>query len=169
MVIVAHCDDVEFVCAGTVARWVREDWEVVYVICTDSSKGSEDPEMSPQKLVQIRQEEQRRAAAVLGVGEIVFLGREDGALVDDMELRRDLVRLIRQWKPQRVLTGDPTFRYSPDGYINHPDHVAVASAASGAVYPFARNRPACPDVLSEGREPRQDEETYFASGGPSAN
>src|SRR5436190_2051181 len=84
----------------------------------------------------------------MGVDEIVFLGREDGALVDDVELRRDLVRLIRQWRPRRVVSGDPTFRYSPDGYINHPDHVAVASAASVAVYPFARNRPTFPDLLA---------------------
>src|ERR1043165_6697331 len=98
MVICAHCDDIEFVCAGTVARWVREGWQVIYVICTDSSKGSEDPEMSPQRLVQIRQEEQGRAATVLGVEEIAFLGREDGALVDDMELRHDLVELIRKWR-----------------------------------------------------------------------
>jgi LmbE family N-acetylglucosaminyl deacetylase len=169
MIVVAHCDDIEFVCAGTVARWIHEGWEVVYVICTDSSKGSEDPDMSPQRLVQIRQEEQRSAAAVLGVREIVFLGREDGALCDDMELRRDLVRLIRTWKPLRVVTGDPTFRYSPDGYINHPDHVAVASAASVAVYPFARNRPTFPDLLADGLEPWKVQEMYFWSGGPNAN
>jgi LmbE family N-acetylglucosaminyl deacetylase len=169
MAIVAHADDIEFVCAGTIARWVREGWEVIYVICTDSSKGSEDPDMSPQKLVQIRQEEQRRAADAIGVKELVFLGREDGALQDDAELRKELVRLIRQWKPERVIAGDPTFRYSPDGYINHPDHVAAANAACAAVYPFARNRPTFPDLLADGLEPWKVAEMYLWSGGPQAN
>jgi LmbE family N-acetylglucosaminyl deacetylase len=164
LVIVAHADDVEFVCAGTVARWVREGWEVVYVVCTDSSKGSNDPDMSPQKLVQIRVEEQRRAAAVLGVDEVVFLGYEDGSLQDDAQLRRDLVRLIRRWKPRRVITGDPTFRVG-DGYVNHPDHVAVASAACAAVYPFARNRPTFPDLIADGLEPHEVDELWLWSNG----
>lgn len=169
MVICAHADDVEFVCAGTVASWVRDGWEIVYVVCTDSSKGSEDPEMSPQKLVEIRQEEQRRAAAAIGVEEVVFLGHEDGELVDDMLLRKELVREIRRWKPERVISGDPTFRYSPDGYINHPDHVAAANAAAAAVYPFARNRPTFPDLLADGLEPWKVAEMYFWSSGPNAN
>ena len=169
MCIVAHCDDIEFSCAGTVAKWVRKGYEMMFVICTDSSKGSEDPDMSPQKLVAIRQDEQRRAAGVLGVYELVFLGREDGALADDMDLRKELVRLIRTWKPQRVIAGDPTFRYSPDGYINHPDHVAVANAAAVAVYPFARNRPTFPDLLAEGLEPWKVTEMYLWSGCTQAN
>jgi LmbE family N-acetylglucosaminyl deacetylase len=161
MFVVAHCDDIEFVCAGTVACWVRDGYEVIYVICTDSSKGSEDPEMSPQKLAKIRREEQRRAAEVVGVKEIVYLGREDGELVDDMDLRRDIVRLIRKWKPERVVTGDPTMRYSPDGYVNHPDHIAVANATLTAVYPFARNRPTFPELLAEGLEPFSVKELYM--------
>jgi LmbE family N-acetylglucosaminyl deacetylase len=168
LVIVAHADDVEFVCAGTVARWIKEGWEVVYAICSDSSKGSNDPDMSPQKLVQIRTDEQRRAAAVLGVKEVVFLGYEDGELQDDSQLRRDLVRLIRHWKPRRVITGDPTFRVG-DGYVNHPDHVAVASAACAAVYPFARNRPTFPDLIAEGLEPHEVAELWLWSNGNANN
>lgn len=169
MVIVAHADDVEFVCAGTVARWARDGWDVIYVVCTNSSKGSDDPDMSPQKLVQIRQEEQRRAAEVLGVKEVIFLGREDGELADDQDLRRDLVRLIRTHRPERVIGGDPTFRWSPDGYINHPDHVAVASAACAAVYPFARNRPTFPELIADGLEPWKVAEYYMWSSGVHAN
>lgn len=161
MFVVAHCDDIEFVCAGTAARWVRDGYEVIYTICTDSSKGSEDPEMSPQRLVQIRQEEQRRAAAIVGVTEVIFLGREDGALEDDPDLRRDLVRLIRRWRPERVVSGDPTMRYTPDGYVNHPDHIAAASATLTAVYPFARNRPTFPELLAEGLEPFSVAELYM--------
>jgi LmbE family N-acetylglucosaminyl deacetylase len=163
MCIVAHCDDIEFSCAGTVARWVRDGYETMFVICTDSSKGSEDPDMAPQKLVEIRMAEQRAAAAVLGVAEIAFLGRTDGELVDDMDLRRDLVRLIRSWKPERVICMDPSFRYSPDGYVNHPDHIAAADAALAAVYPFARNRPTFPELLAEGLEPFKVPELYMLS------
>lgn len=162
LVIVAHADDVEFGTAGTVARWIKEGWEVRYVICTDSSKGSNDPDMSPQKLVQIRTEEQRNAAAILGVAEVVFLGYEDGSLQDDERLRRDLVKLIRHHKPSRVIGGDPTFRVG-DGYVNHPDHVAVASATCAAVYPFARNRPTFPDLIAEGLEPHEVAELWMWS------
>jgi LmbE family N-acetylglucosaminyl deacetylase len=163
MCIVAHCDDIEFSCAGTVARWVREGYETMFVICTDSSKGSEDPEMSPWKLTALRIEEQRAAAAVLGVTEIVFLGHTDGELEDNKELRRELVRLIRSWKPERVICMDPTMRYSPDGYVNHPDHVAVGDAALAAVYPFARNRPTFPELLADGLEPFKVGEIYMLS------
>jgi LmbE family N-acetylglucosaminyl deacetylase len=163
MCIVAHCDDVEFMCAGTVAKWVRDGYETMFVICTDSSKGSEDPDMAPQKLVEIRIAEQRAAAAILGVTEIAFLGRTDGELVDDMDLRRELVKLIRSWKPERVICMDPTMRYSPDGYVNHPDHIAAANAALAAVYPFARNRPTFPELLAEGLEPFKVPELYMSS------
>lgn len=166
MVIVAHADDIEFVCAGTVAQWVRDGWQVTYVICTDSSRGSEDPDMSPQKLAELRIDEQRRAAAVIGVQDVVFLGHEDGTLADGAELRRQLVRLIRQRTPQRVITGDPTMRWSPGGYINHPDHIAVANAALASVYPFSRNRPTFPDLIAEGLEPHKVGEVWIWGGQP---
>jgi LmbE family N-acetylglucosaminyl deacetylase len=165
MCIVAHCDDIEFMCAATVAKWVRDGYEMMFVICTDSSKGSEDPDMAPQKLVEIRMAEQRAAAAVLGVTEIEFLGRTDGELVDDKDLRRDLVRLIRSWKPERVICMDPSMRYSLDGYVNHPDHIAAGSAALAAVYPFARNRPTFPELLAEGLEPFKVSELYLSAFG----
>lgn len=163
MVIVAHCDDAEFMCAGTIASWARDGYGVMLVVCTDSSKGSEDPEMSPQKLVEIRMKEQRAAARVLGVAAIEFLGRADGELMDDTELRRALVRLIRSWKPERVICMDPTMRYSPDGYVNHPDHLAAANAALAAVYPFARNRPTFPELLADGLEPYKVPELYISA------
>ncbi len=161
MCIVAHADDIEFSSAGTVAKWVKQGWEVIYVICTDSSKGSEDPDMTPRELAKLRMEEQRAAAAVVGVQEVVFLGRTDGELADDQDLRRDLVRLIRKWKPERVICGDPSMRYAPDGYVNHPDHIAAADAALAAVYPFARNRPTFPELLAEGLEPHKVAEVYM--------
>ena len=168
MVIVAHCDDAEFMCAGTVAKWAREGFEVMFVICTDSSKGSEDPEMSPWKLTALRIEEQRASAKILGIQKLEFLGHTDGELEDNKQLRRELVRLIRTFKPQRVVCMDPTMRYSPDGYVNHPDHIAAANAALAAVYPFARNRPTFPELLAEGLEPYSVPELYM-SGWSNAN
>src|SRR6476646_5051954 len=99
MVIVAHCDDAEFMCAGTIAKWGREGYDVMLVVCTDSSKGSEDPEMSPWKLTALRIEEQRAAAQVLCLDNIEFLGHTYCELEDSKQLRRELVRLIRSCKP----------------------------------------------------------------------
>ena len=135
MVIVAHPDDAEFTMAGTVAAWTEAGCEVTYVVCTDGNAGSHEPGMTREKLAEIRRAEQRAACAILGVGEVVFLGYDDGQLQPTMELRRDLVRVIRQYKPEVVLTGDPTALFSGDYYINHPDHRAAAQAALDAVAP----------------------------------
>src|SRR5262245_35310488 len=134
-VIFAHPDDPDFSCAGTVARWTDEGHEVVYVLLTNGDKGSHDPEMSPERLVKIREEEQRAAAAVVGVNEVIFLGRPDGLLVADLELRRDVVRVIRQIKPTTVVCGDPTVYWHAPWYINHPDHRAAGEVVLAALYP----------------------------------
>lgn len=135
MVIVAHPDDAEFTMAGTVAAWARAGCRVVYVVCTDGDVGSHEPGMTRERLAQIRRAEQRAACAILGVKEVVFLGYGDSQLQPTLELRRDLVRAIRQHKPQVVLTGDPTVLFHGDRYINHPDHRAAAQAALDAVAP----------------------------------
>ena len=163
LAIFAHADDIEFTCAGTIARWVREGYQATYVICTDSSKGSEDPTMTPRRLADIRVAEQRAAAAAVGVDDVVFLGFEDGMLEDNSALRRELVRLIRQRKPNRVICGDPTVRWFGQGYVNHPDHIAAGNAALAATYPFARNRPTFPELLAEGLEPHKVAEVYISS------
>ncbi|MEA2512200.1 MAG: hypothetical protein QOF33_3040 [Thermomicrobiales bacterium] len=167
-VIFAHPDDPDFSCAGTVAKWTDEGHEVVYVLLTNGDKGSHDPEMSPERLVELRQEEQRAAAAILGVKEVIFLGRPDGMLVADLELRRDVVRVIRQLKPTTVVCGDPTvFWYAP-WYINHPDHRAAAEVVLAALYPAAGNRNYFPELLAEGFEPHKIKELYI-SGSPQAD
>ncbi|MFC2023843.1 PIG-L deacetylase family protein, partial [Chloroflexota bacterium] len=125
MVIVAHPDDAEFTVAGTVAAWVEAGCQVTYVVCTDGNAGSHEPGMTREKLAEIRRAEQRAACGALGVGEVVFLGYDDGQLVPSLELRRDLVRVIRKYKPEVVITGDPTRLFSGNGYINHPDHRAA--------------------------------------------
>jgi LmbE family N-acetylglucosaminyl deacetylase len=135
MVIVAHPDDAEFGMAGTVAAWTREGCRVAYVVCTDGNAGSHEPGMTREKLAGIRREEQRAACAVLGVTDVLFLGYDDGQLQPTLELRRDLVRAIRQHKPEVVLTNDPTVLFSRGTYLNHPDHRAAGQAAIDAVVP----------------------------------
>jgi LmbE family N-acetylglucosaminyl deacetylase len=138
MIIVAHPDDAEFTIAGTVAAWSRAGCQVTYVLCTDGNAGSHEPGMTREKLAEIRRSEQRAACATLGVGDVVFLGYDDGQLQPSLELRRDLVRVIRHYKPEVVLTSDPTRFFSGDRYINHPDHRAAGQAALDAVAPAAQ-------------------------------
>jgi len=156
MVIGPHPDDSEFGVAGTVARLVKEGKKVVYVICTNGNKGSSDRKMTPEKLVKIREKEQRAAAAVLGVTEVVFLGFPDQWLEDNHEFRKALVRVIRQYKPHVVATADPYRRY-----MQHRDHRITGQVAADAVYPYARDHMAYPDLLEEGYEPHKVREMWF--------
>ncbi len=137
MVIVAHPDDAEFTMAGTVAIWTDAGCRVAYVVCTDGNAGSHEPGMTREKLAEIRRTEQRAACSYLGVNEVIFLGYDDGQLQPTLDLRRDLVRVIRRFKPEVVLTSDPTRFFSGDYYINHPDHRAAGQAALDAVAPAA--------------------------------
>ncbi|MEK7807386.1 MAG: PIG-L family deacetylase, partial [Chloroflexota bacterium] len=129
MVVVAHADDAEWSCSGTVAKWCAEGWEVVYVLCTDGSKGSDDPEMTACRLAKIREQEQRNAGTVLGVREVVFLGYKDSMLQPTLELRRDIAREIRRHRPDVLICGNPVRDLFGDGYIGHPDHHAAGEAA----------------------------------------
>jgi LmbE family N-acetylglucosaminyl deacetylase len=167
-VIFAHPDDPDFSCAGSVAKWTDEGHEVVYVLLTNGDKGSHDPEMAPERLVEIREMEQRAAAAIVGVNEVVFLGRPDGMLVADLDLRRDVVRVIRRLKPTTVVCGDPTVFWHAPWYINHPDHRAAGEVVLAALYPAAGNRNYFPELLAEGLEPHKIKELYI-SGSPQAD
>ncbi len=160
MVITAHPDDAEFTVSGAVARWTQEGKTVIYVICTDGSRGSNDPQVRPEQLVGIRRAEQEAAARILGVEEVVYLGYEDGSLEPTLALRRDLTREIRRYQPDVVVCPDPTFRYS-DNYLNHPDHRAAGDAALDAVFPSARTRYIFPELLADGLEPHIVREVYI--------
>lgn len=139
MGIFAHPDDPEFFAGATFARWSAEGAEITFVVATSGDKGSDDPEMTHERLIQIREEEERCAAAVLGVKEVIFLRYPDGELAPTLELRRDIVRLIRMKKPDVVVTCDPLYWYTATG-INHPDHRAIGAATLEAIYPTARDR-----------------------------
>ena len=135
MVIIAHPDDAEFTFAGTVAAWTRTGCPVTYVLCTSGNIGSHEPGMTREKLTEIRREEQRAACQLLGVTEVVFLGHDDGTLMPTLELRKELVQVIRRYKPEVVLCSDPTRVLSGNGYINHPDHRAAGITALDACAP----------------------------------
>lgn len=156
LVISPHPDDAEFGAAGTVARWVRESKKVVYVVCTDGSKGTSDRGMKPETLAKIREVEQRDAADALGVDEVEFLGYPDQELEDTPEFRKNLVRVIRKYRPEIVVTADPYRRY-----IWHRDHRITGQVVLDAVFPFARDHLAYPDLLEEGLEPHKVKEMLF--------
>jgi LmbE family N-acetylglucosaminyl deacetylase len=161
MGVFAHPDDAEFTVAGTLARWTQAGCRVVYVLCTDGDVGTRDPDLSREQLATIRRQEQRDACRVLGVEEIVFLGYGDGVLQPSLELRRDLVRAIRRYRPEVVICGDPTVFFYGDAYINHPDHRAAAQAALEAIFPAASMRLVFPELAEEGLTPHQVKQVYI--------
>ncbi len=139
LVVLAHPDDPEFFCGATIARWIRAGHEVSYCLLTCGDKGTKDLSLTPDMLCCLRQEEQRSAAAVLGVKKVSFLGYPDGYLVADLDLRRDITRIIRQERPDILVTCDPTTLFNSSGSLNHPDHRAAGQAALDAVFPAARD------------------------------
>lgn len=156
LVISAHPDDAEFGVGGTVARWVREGRTVVYAVCTNGDKGTTDRAVKTEELAKLRMEEQQAAAALLGVREVVFMGYPDQSLEDTPGFRKDIVRLIRIYRPGIVVTSDPYRRY-----IWHRDHRIAGQVTLDAVFPYARDHLAYPDLLEEGLEPHKVEEILF--------
>jgi len=156
MVVAAHPDDPEFGVGGTVARWTREGGEVVYVVATNGDKGSSDPTVRSEDLALTRRGEQRAAAGLLGVREVVFLGYPDQGLEDTPELRKEIVRMIRLHRPDLLVTSDPYRRY-----IWHRDHRIIGQVALDAVFPYARDHLAYPDLLREGLQPHKVREIWF--------
>ncbi len=138
--VFAHPDDPEFFAGATFAKWAIDGAEVYYVIATSGDKGSAVPDMTQERLAELREDEQRAAAAALGVKDVVFLRYKDGELFPTLELRRDVTRMIRLKKPDIVVTLDPTLWYGRRGGINHPDHRAIGAATLEAVFPTARDR-----------------------------
>jgi LmbE family N-acetylglucosaminyl deacetylase len=161
LLIQAHPDDAEFMCAGTVAKWAQEGSEVHYCSITSGDKGTSDPTITGYELATTRECEQRNACNVLGVKSVTFLGYQDATLVPDLALRRELTRVIRRIKPDVLMCQDPTMRYGGQRYINHPDHIAAGEASLAAVFPSARDVKTFPELLDEGLEPHITPEVYI--------
>jgi LmbE family N-acetylglucosaminyl deacetylase len=167
LVVVAHPDDAELGCGGTVAQWAKEGWTVYFAISTDASGGGADDavDVGPEArraISERRKAEQRAAAAVLGVREVFFLDRPDGRLEPTLDFRRDIVRLIRQCRPQRLVCQSPDRTWSPHYIIGrqHPDHLATGQATIAAFYPAAQNAWDFPELLDEGLLPHKVRELY---------
>ena len=156
LVVTPHPDDAEGGAGGTIARWVAEGRKVVLVLCTNGDKGTSDRNVSPESLVKTREEEQRQAASVLGISEVVFLGFPDQSLEDCSEFREKIVRQIRIHRPHTVITVDPNRPYT-----RHRDHYMTGRVTLDAVFPYARDHLAYPEHLKDGLEPHKVREVYL--------
>jgi len=147
--------------AGTVARWTDDGQEVLYLLVTDGNRGTHDPALTPAAIAAIRRAEQRAAAAVVGVREVLFLGYDDATLQPTLEVRRAIAGEIRRYQPTTVVCQDPSAYWLHSGYINHPDHRAAGEACLAAVFPTASTRLAFPELLTAGLEPHAVREVYL--------
>lgn len=161
LVVSAHPDDPEFGFGASIAKLVAEGTDVYYCISTDGSQGGEDPSVPDEVLTATRYAEQRAAAEVLGVKEVVFLGFRDGHLAPTIELRRAITRVIRRFRPDLVLTHSPLRALGVPIGASHPDHLAVGEATLAAVYPDARNPRAYPELLAQGLKPHRVREVWL--------
>ncbi len=165
LVVVAHPDDAEFGAAGTIARWVAMGTDVRYLVVTDGASGSADPQMRRDRLVAIREREQRAACDALGVTDVTFLGYADGYLEPTLEARRKVAAAIRHHRPEVVVTLNPDVRWSSWGYVNHPDHRAVGDLVLHSINPAASTRLWDTTLLDEGLEPWDVTELWLMSFG----
>lgn len=160
MAIVAHPDDIEFSCAGTLARWAKAGTRVSYVLCTSGDVGIAEPGMTRAHAAEIREAEAREAARIAGAAEIIFLHEPDGMLQATMELRKKLVREIRRFRPEVIVTGDPTVVFAGPDYLNHPDHRAAALAALEATFPAAGQPNLFEELAEEGLSAHKPRKVY---------
>jgi LmbE family N-acetylglucosaminyl deacetylase len=163
--VAAHPDDLDFGAAGTVARWVESGLEVTYLLVTRGDAGGFD-DTPREQMPLLREAEQLAAAEAVGVEQVEFLeGYADGTLTPSIELRRDITRAIRRYRPDRVLTNSPLRRWERIAGPSHPDHLAVGEATTAAIYPSSRNPFAFPELLHEGLQPWTVREVWY-QGGP---
>jgi len=156
LVFTPHPDDAEFGTSGTVAKLTREGKTVVYIVCSNGDKGTDDINMLPEELVKIREKEQLEAAKILGVEEVIFLRHADQALEDTPEFRKEIAKYIRKYKPEIVITADPYRRY-----VWHRDHRIVGRVVLDAIFPYARDVWAYPDLMAEDLLPHKVKEVWL--------
>jgi LmbE family N-acetylglucosaminyl deacetylase len=163
LVMLAHPDDPEFFCGASIALWTSAGHQVAYWLLTCGDKGAQDPQTSPEELCSKRYDEQVNAAAKLGVSQVNILGFPDGYLVPNLDLRRDIARIIRKERPDILVTCDPLMLYAGDSRINHPDHRAAGQAVLDAVFPAAGNPLYFPELLQEeGLQPFTPKEVWVS-------
>jgi LmbE family N-acetylglucosaminyl deacetylase len=163
MAIVAHPDDIEFSCAGTLSRWAREGSRISFVLCTSGDVGIDEPGMTREKAIEIREAEELDAAKIIGATEVIFLREPDGLLQPTLDLRRRLVREIRRFRPEVIISGDPTIVWAGNDYINHPDHRAAASAALDATFPASGQPNLFQEIELEGFKAHKPRKVYVTS------
>ena len=156
MVVIPHPDDAEIGAGGTIARWTQEGKDVIYVLCTNGDKGTSNINMDQEELIRIREQEQLAAAKALGVREVIFLRHPDQSLEDTPEFRKEIVRLIRMYQPETVVTTDLYRRY-----IWHRDHRITSRVTMDAIFPYARDIYSYPDLLEEGLQPHKVKEVFL--------
>jgi LmbE family N-acetylglucosaminyl deacetylase len=161
LVIAAHPDDADFGAAGTSYLWSKEGWTFYYLVCTDGSKGTADPLMSPSDLIRIRRDEQREAARRAGAKEVFFLDNVDGELAHTRDFLGALVRHIRMLKPYAVFTHDPEAYIVRNSFINHADHRCAGQMTMDAIYPSARDRLNFPEHIAEGMDTHNVKEIFI--------
>ncbi|PSL00645.1 LmbE family N-acetylglucosaminyl deacetylase [Murinocardiopsis flavida] len=163
LVVMAHPDDIDFGCAGTVAQWTDSGTDVSYLLVTDGDAGGDDRIGTGVEMAELRRTEQRKAADVVGVHDVRFLGYPDGRVLPSLELRRDIARVIRQVRPQRMVIPSTERVWAHIG-VSHPDHLATGEASINAVYPDARNPHAHPELGDEGLPAWTVPEVWIAGG-----
>lgn len=161
LVVAAHPDDADFGMSGTACLWSQEGWTFYYLICTDGSKGTDDPHFDPAELIRVRREEQREAARRAGVSEVFFLNYVDGEVEVTRDFLGDVVRHIRMLKPYAVFTHDAESTIVRNSFINHADHRRTGAVTLDAVYPSARDRLNFPEQVAEGLEPHKVKEIFI--------
>ncbi|MBI2759195.1 MAG: PIG-L family deacetylase [Chloroflexi bacterium] len=162
LVVLAHPDDPEFFCGATLARWARAGHNIIYQLLTCGDKGFNDStsaDMTTDELCRIRHEEQRAAAKIIGAQAVHFLDRPDGYLIPDLDLRREIVRVIRKFKPDILVACDPQNLFASYG-LNHPDHRAAGQVVLDAVFPAAGSPVFFPELLAEGHQPHMPKEVW---------
>lgn len=162
LVILAHPDDPEFFLGGTIIRWISLGHTVIYCLLTKGDKGGSDLCFTADQLVAIREAEQRAAAAALGVEAVHFLDQKDGFLIPAVEIRKALVKVIREIRPDIIITSDPTNYFPSDMYINHPDHRLAGEIAIQAIFPAANNPLYFPELITDGYDPHHVKEVWFS-------
>jgi len=153
LAVFAHPDDAEISSGGTLAKWAAQGREVHLLILTNGDRGSDDPDTDREELARTRAEEQARAAKVLGLGDFRILDNHDGELENNVEVRREIVRAIREIRPQVVVTADPTTWFIGNRFMNHPDHRTAGATVMDAIFPGAGNPTYFPEQLAEGLAP----------------